>query len=248
MGTMARSLTLGRTLSRVHDRKSDEPAFGRPSLGLLARELAVLARMQRRARQLPPVTLPAAARPRKVLVIPGFLADDRSCGRLIASLRTAGHQVEGWQNGRNLGHDAGIFTHLARRTEQLGDGQPVTLVGWSLGGLMAREFAKEQPRLVERVVTAGSPFSGDTVASSHAGFLYRLLAGRKGMSEAASRDLAAKPPVETVAIWSVRDGIVADWAARGNEGERDRAVELSCGHLELVWCESAIRSIAKQLI
>ena len=97
-----------------------------------------------------------------VMVIPGFGAGDWATGILRGRLSRLGHHVYGWGLGINrgqLGRDAErllprLQAIVARRD------QPVTLIGWSLGGVMAREIAKLHPDKVSKIITMGSPFSG----------------------------------------------------------------------------------------
>ena len=95
------------------------------------------------------------------LVIPGFLATDRTCMELRRSLARRGWRTYPWDLGLNKGAHADVLRHLRQRLETIYDGRPVLLVGWSLGGLFARELAREVPDMVRAVVTLGSPFSGD---------------------------------------------------------------------------------------
>jgi len=105
----------------------------------------------------------------------------------------------------------------------------VLIVGWSLGGLYARELARQCPNRVRAVVTLGSPFSGDA-HQNNVWQLYELVAGHKVDQPPIPRILE-KPPVPSLAIWSRRDGIIAPRAAYGLEGERDEAVELDSAHM-----------------
>src|SRR3546814_3127353 len=84
--------------------------------------------------------------------------------------------------------------------------------------------------LVAKVVTLGSPFSGDP-RHNNVWRLYELVAGHRVDEPPLKVELGVKPPVPTLAIWSRRDGIVAPACARGTEGQRDREVELDCGHM-----------------
>jgi pimeloyl-ACP methyl ester carboxylesterase len=104
------------------------------------------------------------------------------------------------------------------------------LVGWSLGGCYAREAAKLRPDLIDRVVTLGSPFSGD-LRANNAWRLYELVSGHPVDRPPLQVDLETKPPVPTLAIWSRRDGVVAPACACGTEGQSDRQVELDCSHM-----------------
>ncbi|HEX9964294.1 MAG TPA: alpha/beta hydrolase [Allosphingosinicella sp.] len=165
-----------------------------------------------------------------LMVIPGFMASDRSTLGLQRALAGAGYRVSGWGLGLNRGARADILDRLVRRVERHGAGRPVALVGWSLGGLYARELAKRRPELVAKVVTLGTPFSGNPRANN-AWRLYELVAGHKVDSPPMGAKPAEKPPVPTLAIWSRRDGLIAPACARGGEGESDRQVELDCGHM-----------------
>jgi pimeloyl-ACP methyl ester carboxylesterase len=164
------------------------------------------------------------------MVIPGFLASDRTTLGLQRALANAGYRVAGWGLGLNPGARADTLERLAAQVGRHGRGRPVVLVGWSLGGIYAREVAKLRPDLVEAVVTLGTPFSGDP-HSNNAWRLYELVAGHKVESPPIEARLAEKPPVPTLAIWSPNDGVVAPACARGGEGESDRRVELDCSHM-----------------
>src|SRR6185295_8510945 len=94
----------------------------------------------------------------KLMVIPGFVANDRTTLGLQRALASAGYRVSGWGLGLNKGVTPDMLEKLARRIEAFGRGEKVILAGWSLGGLFARELAKKRPELVEKVVTMGSPF------------------------------------------------------------------------------------------
>jgi len=166
-----------------------------------------------------------------LMVVPGFLATDRTTLGLQRALAAAGYRVAGWGMGMNRGVRADTLDRLAERIAAHGRGRKVMLVGWSLGGLYAREVAKVRPDLVARVVTLGSPFSGDPRANN-AWRLYERVAGHPVDSPPVDARTHEKPPVPTLAIWSRRDGIVAPASARGLPGESDARVELDCGHMD----------------
>lgn len=165
-----------------------------------------------------------------LMVIPGFLATDRTTLGLQRALARAGYRVSGWGMGWNRGVREDTLGRLTAGIEALGRGRPVILLGWSLGGIYARETAKLRPDLVAKVVTLGSPFSGDP-HRNNVWRLYEWVAGHPVDNPPLDVDLAAKPPVPTLAIWSRRDGIVAPVCARGCEGESDRQMELDCSHM-----------------
>lgn len=166
-----------------------------------------------------------------LMVFPGFLATDRTTLGLQRAFAGAGYRVNGWGLGFNRGASPDILERVAARVEAHGRGRPVVLVGWSLGGIIAREVAKVRPDLVDKVVTMGTPFSGDP-HWTNAWRLYELVAGHKVDSPPIETRLAEKPPVPTLALWSRRDGVIAPACARGGAEESDRQVELDCGHMD----------------
>ncbi len=166
----------------------------------------------------------------KVMVIPGFVANDRTTLGLQRALAAAGYRVIGWGMGLNTGVKPDTRERIAERIEAFGRGGKVILVGWSLGGVFAREIAKLRPELVEKVITLGSPFSGD-MRANNVWRLYEWVAGHPVDDPPIDTDLAEKPPVPTLALWSRRDGIVSVRSARGLPGESDREVELDCSHM-----------------
>jgi pimeloyl-ACP methyl ester carboxylesterase len=166
----------------------------------------------------------------KVMVVPGFMANDRTTLGLQRALAGAGYRVAGWGLGLNKGVKPDTLERLAARVEGFGRGGKVILVGWSLGGVFARELAKLRPDLVETVVTMGSPFSGD-MRANNVWRLYEWIAGHPVDKPPIDADLAQKPPVPTLALWSRKDGIVSVRSARGLPGESDRQIELDCSHM-----------------
>ena len=166
----------------------------------------------------------------KLMVIPGFLATDRTTLGLQRALADAGYRVTGWDLGLSRGARADTLDRIVERVEAFGRGDTVTLVGWSLGGIYAREVAKARPELIARVVTLGSPFSGDR-RGNNVWRLYEFVAGHPVDKPPIDAVPEQKPPVPTLAIWSRRDGIVAPACARGLPHESDRQIELDCGHM-----------------
>jgi len=183
-----------------------------------------------------------------VMVLPGFLASDLSTIRLRRSLRAAGYAAEGWGLGLNLGARAELIERLADRVRTVASqsGRPAVLIGWSLGGIYAREVAKPAPESTRLVMTLGSPFSGD-LRANNAWRLYELVNDHRVDSPPFEADVAAKPPVRTIALWSARDGIIPPACAAGQPGERDAAIEVDCRHLGFAWARSGIAAIGQVL-
>ena len=160
------------------------------------------------------------------LVIPGFVAHDRTTAALRKAFADAGWRVHGWQMGMNWGARPDTVAQLKRRLDEISADEPVLLVGWSLGGLFARELARAAPDRVRAVVTLGSPFSGDP-KQNNVWRLYERIAGHK-VDEPPLPRITDKPPVPHLALWSRKDGLIAPRSARGLDHERDKEVELDC--------------------
>jgi pimeloyl-ACP methyl ester carboxylesterase len=163
------------------------------------------------------------------LVVPGFIAHDRTTEALRTALAEAGWRVHGWGMGVNWGARADTVVRLKNRVDEISPDAPVLVVGWSLGGLFARELGRAHPDRVRAVVTLGSPFSGDP-KQNHVWRLYERIAGHK-VDEPPVPRITDKPPVPHLAFWSRRDGLIAPRAARGLDHERDEEVELNCTHM-----------------
>jgi predicted esterase YcpF (UPF0227 family) len=179
------------------------------------------------------------------LVLPGFLATDRTTMDLRRALAMAGWRTYPWGLGMNLGARANTLELLGQRLEAIYDGRPVLLVGWSLGGMFARELARMHPDKVRAVVTLGSPFSGDLKTNTNIRELYERIAGHDVDYPPFPRS-ADKPPVPTLALWSRKDGIVAPRAARGLTHEVDKSVELDTHHMGFaLWRPALSRMVAE---
>lgn len=163
-----------------------------------------------------------------VLVIPGFIANDRTTMALRRALAEAGYRTYPWNAGWNLGARADTIDQLVQRLKEISD-KPVLVVGWSLGGVFARELARAAPERVRAVVTLGSPFSQDPHLNN-VWRLYEWIAGHP-VDQPPIERITAKPPVPTLALWSRKDGLIAPAAARGAPDESDKAVEMDCSHM-----------------
>lgn len=179
--------------------------------------------------------MPKAHRQRSVMVIPGFLGDDRGNGLLIRHLRHLGYRVSGWKQGRNLGPNSFNEDSLRAAMEPLieAGGGKVSLVGHSLGGIYAREIARSEPDRVRQVITLGSPFGSGHAQASNASWLYNRL-----NPEPNHRDLddilSIPPPVPTTAIYTKADGIV-NWRTSVQQGNYPNVhnVEVRGSHIGL---------------
>lgn len=239
----------GRTLSEFSRRtqlaRSPQPQGVRaPAARLLFGEVAEWQRRLGGSAHLPQ----QARNPQPVMLLPGFAAHPRRMRPLHDALGEAGHLAEDWGLGFNLGPTAENFEFLLRRVAMLARayGQPVSLVGWSLGGLFAREIACRRPETVARVITMGTPFSGDPHANN-AWRAYQFVTGHAVDEPPIETIGAPKPPVPTIALWSPRDGIIHPRSAAGWPHERDRAVALRCTHLGFSGCPEVVAEVLAQL-
>jgi pimeloyl-ACP methyl ester carboxylesterase len=145
-----------------------------------------------------------------VIVFPGLVASDTSTFPLRRYLESLGYGVMGWQQGNNFGPRAGVLDSIKRMVLEAAhqSGGKVSLVGWSLGGVYAREIAKELPDAVRCAITLGTPFAGGP-RSTNAWRLYEMVSGRSIDREADNFELEKAPPVPTTSVYSKTDGIVA---------------------------------------
>ena len=179
------------------------------------------------------------------MVIPGFVAHDRATLALRRALAAKGWRVHGWEMGINWGARADTVARLKQRLDQVSKSEKVLLVGWSLGGLFARELARAFPEQVLAVVTLGSPFSGDP-KQNNVWRVYERIARHKVDDPPIPRE-TGKPPVPQLALWSRKDGLIAPRSARGLEDERDKAVELDCTHMAFGVSARAARDVVREI-
>ncbi len=185
-----------------------------------------------------------------VLVLPGFLTSDLSTEFLRGYLRGLGYRAVGWEMGRNLG---GLYRMRERLRAKLAEltraGGRVSLVGWSLGGVYARDLALAMPDRVRGVITLGSPFSHD-LRANNVGRIYDTVSGER-IEDARADDLAALSgdmPVPTSSIWSRTDGIVS-WRTSLVQPKRDAEnIEIvGASHLGLGAHPASLWAIADRL-
>jgi pimeloyl-ACP methyl ester carboxylesterase len=145
-----------------------------------------------------------------VLTLPGFLASDLSMAPMRRYLEELGYDAYAWKMGRNIGGLSRMRAALRDRLAGICDatGRKVSIVGWSLGGVYARDLALQAPDMVRYVVTLGSPFAND-VRATNATRLYEALSGEAVENDSELRNaIAGDLPVPTSSIYSRSDGIV----------------------------------------
>ncbi|NGY05160.1 esterase/lipase family protein [Solimonas terrae] len=184
-----------------------------------------------------------------LIVIPGFGATDTATAALRHLLSGLGYASHGWGLGRNLGMRRGVRDALNTQLQTLhADKGGVTLVGWSLGGVFAREIARHRPQYVRRVITLGSPINRDPDANNMLP-LVRLANGGKAPKtdlDAFARRITA-PPVPCTAIYTKTDGIVAWRACLEDPAPNVENIEVSGSHFGLPFNPQVARIIAERL-
>jgi hypothetical protein len=193
-----------------------------------------------------------------VMVLPGFLADDISTKPIRTFLKFKGYQTYGWGLGRNLGTEIVggknvVSDALINRVLELSlkHDKKVSLVGWSLGGILAREVARLLPDYVRQVITLGSPFNGPDGSASLAAKLFGMINGDiMNSNPQAMLNMLLPPPVPTSSIYSRTDG-VAHWQACLNQRihicDQAENIEVKGSHLGLGHNHQVIWIVANRL-
>ncbi|MDP3673792.1 MAG: alpha/beta hydrolase [Novosphingobium sp.] len=188
-----------------------------------------------------------------VMVLPGFATSDAMTGLLRSFLLQLGYRVYPWELGWNFDqHSAGANgEHIARRIAQIAAdcGEDVSLVGWSLGGVLAREAARRDRGGIRQVIALGSPFTGNPEATSLS-LLYDLLTGNKTRSEASSRRYAVgHHPIDVpaTAVYSHSDGITAWENCCGLEGPQTENIAVVVSHFCFVASPAVFWAVADRL-
>ena len=183
-----------------------------------------------------------------VLVLPGFLAGDFSTRAMRAFLRDRGYGAHGWQLGRNLGPNPELIGHLVERVRELRQryDRKLTLIGWSLGGVYARELARNFPSDVRQVITLASPFR-DLSATSVPPLLRRFGGRHRPANDTRRAQLGEPIPVPATAIYSKTDGIAAWQSCMEPPGPLSENIEVESSHLGIGHHPVVLLTIADRL-
>lgn len=191
-----------------------------------------------------------------VMVLPGFMASDKSTLPMRLFLRGRGYKTYGWGQGRNYGRgidpnegvtkDTNIYHKL--RHLQAKHGQKLSLIGWSLGGIYARELARIAPDSIRQVITLGSPFN-EGQRANHAQQLFERMSGKK--IDQLAPELIAKiqspPPVPATAIYTRSDGVVAWQSCMEQKHPFTENIEVEGSHIGLGHNTAVLWVIADRL-
>ena len=186
-----------------------------------------------------------------VLFMPGFTASDTSTRSLRRYFKLLGYDARGWGLGRNSGDVARLAPQVAEIVAKMSaaSGSKVSLVGWSMGGVIAREVALHHPDLVRRVITMGSPITG---GPKYTAFADQLASGGVDLDAIEAHihhRQRTSPPlkVPVTAIFSRRDGVVAWQACIDQINQSVQHVEVTSSHLGLGFDPKVYRLIARRL-
>lgn len=199
-------------------------------------------------------TVPVAPRGdgHRVIVFPGLCSSTWAVAPMIRLCQRLGYQADDWGRGLNTGpgHDLDAWLHGLSSEMSIDAQSPasVTLVGWSLGGLYAREIAKLAPTHVRQVITIGSPFNADA-DYTRVGWLFNFLSGRPIQFDSALvRRLRTPPPLPTTSIYTRQDGVVA-WQTCIHHKRFQQAedIEVVSSHLGMGWNPAVMSIIVDRL-
>jgi pimeloyl-ACP methyl ester carboxylesterase len=188
---------------------------------------------------------------RPVILAPAYGASDASMYPLFGFLAWLGYDVRHWGLGRNRGKVVQYVRALTERVRDLqseADGAQVTLIGWSLGGVIAREVARDHPDLVREVITLGSPVVGGPKYTRVGAFFARRESVDLDRLEQEIHERNLRPiACPLTCIYSKTDGVVA-WRATIDEyNPHARNVRVPGSHLGLAFNPLVLRVIARTL-
>jgi len=187
-----------------------------------------------------------------VLVLPGFTAGDESTVMLRRYLTRLGYRPLPWRLGRNTGSFE-LQEQLVRSFYNLTrtHGRRISIVGQSLGGVFARELARQFPDQVRFTITLGSPFSSEGPESAN-GAVARLFQYMSGMTREEMRDQMLRfppepPPVPCTAIYSKSDGVVHWSSCLEYPGAQAENIEVVASHTGMAMNPVVYHVIADRL-
>ncbi len=233
----------------MNDRNMTLPAIKPPSLLLLLRELSVFSELPRFRHAIASLSELPRGDGHAVMVLPGFGTTDNTTRPLRRALTQLGYIVYGWQQGRNLGMRPAIKQALESRLQKLHEQHgEVSLIGWSLGGVFARELARQHPNFVRAVYSLGSPINGRPDANNMSALMKVINRGRPlklDIEKFLQRRLA--PAVPCIAVFSRRDGIVAWPCCLEEPAQNTENIEVHGSHLGLVCNFEVLQILAERL-
>ncbi len=185
------------------------------------------------------------------MVLPGFMAGDRSTHELRSVLDDLGYRTRGWDLGPNLGPTPEIVDGMIELVDSMKrSGERLSIVGWSLGGIFGRELARRAPASVRQVITLGSPIHMTPGDPSITREMWRAVAQRQRISPERRRPIESERPplpVPTTSVYTRTDGIVHWSTCVIERGARSENVEVYGSHCGLGFNAAAIMVVADRL-
>jgi len=218
-------------------------AFGRPARTYLLREMSALLFHHPRP---PDAAALGDGSGHTVLIIPPLLTSDAVMWQLHRFLKHCGFRTAGWGQGINWGPTPRALAGLRTRLCELSANarEPVSVVGISMGGMMARDLAHDHPKHIRQVITVASPVTFPTATTIEP--LFRLLAPSYSRDIDVAR-LGRRPPVPTMALYSSDDGIV-DWqSCRADTGD-EPSYDVGGAHVTICRNPETLRRVALRLL
>lgn len=188
--------------------------------------------------------------PHPVLVIPGFLASDSSTEPMRGLLQDMGYETHGWGLGHNIRVDARRIEQLAEVLVRIFEekGEPVSIIGWSLGGVFARELARAMPDKVRMVISLGSPIDEDPRYSNVSPLFEAINGSVDDLRRDAIPGHNRMPlPVPSTSVYTKSDGVVHWRGSLQHEGPEAENVEVWASHTGLGFNPSVMVLIANRL-
>lgn len=186
-----------------------------------------------------------------VIVIPGFMGGDRSVKSLTRFLKKSGYQAKTWGMGINLGNLEDL-DELSEKLEGVfaKTNQKISLVGWSLGGVYAREMAKKHPNKIRQVITLCSPFNG-VDEPNNAEWIFSLLNKGKKIEDLDAEwlnQVGVPADVPTTAFYSKKDGVVAWQTCMEKKEDRiHQNIEIDSSHVGVIFNKGVLPIILDRL-
>ncbi len=226
-------------------------AIESPSLSLLALEPRAFLELGAYLLSAPLLNFIPEGDGHPVLVLPGFATADWYTIPMRQLLSKRGYQCYGWQLGLNLGYSRELDARMRARLEDIyhKHGAKVSLIGYSLGGIYARELARWRPQMVRLVVTLGSPFSAEGFKLTNLSRLYELFSGKRfdDMDAKLTRHLNKPPPVPSTAIFSKTDGIAPSECCVEPQAPFTENIQVPGSHCGLMHNPLALWTVADRL-
>jgi len=234
----------------------DGPGISRPSLSLLSSEpwRAAMEYMAFRVNDFQfNKPRPPAGDGHPVIIFPGLGTDSAAVAPLREHCESLGYTAIDWGKGCNTGPQGEMqpwLAELAEHTASLLSGHPdtATLIGWSLGGVYAREVAKLLAPQVRQVITIGTPFNAEA-DHTNVGWLFRLLGGNAPViGPELSARLRIPPPLPTTSIYSRSDGVVAwETCRHAVQSQWVQDIEIEGSHIGMGWNPAVLDIVADRL-